>query len=106
VKASVHLVVGSTGEYSDHSQWNVAAYTTREQAEEHVRRLNEMVAATKADGGMDWDGRGAVAERVRKTLDPDCDIDYTGVEYEIQEVPLARHLDEWLEEYAPPTAHG
>jgi hypothetical protein len=105
VKAFTYLVVGSTGEYSDHSQWNVAAYTTRGQAEEHCRQLEELVAETRAEVST-WEGRDQVREQVRKRLDPACAIDYNGAVYVVEEVPLVVHLDEWLEEHAPPTAHA
>jgi hypothetical protein len=42
---SVFVVLGSTGEYSDHTKWNVAAYITREEAEQH-RDLTNKYART------------------------------------------------------------
>lgn len=95
--AKVYLVVGSTGEYSDHTQWTVCAYGDAEQAELHVAALRKAVEGLKGHWRHeDEEDEGEVkAEAIRRTLDPSCDVDCTGVFYEVHEVDLWRHFDEF-----------
>ncbi len=92
----VYLVVGSTGEYSDHTQWNVAAYTDKEQADLHAAAANE---AVKGAEDMDWEERQLLKEQA--TLDAVMSISYTGTEYSVEEVPLFLHFDlfqDWMQD--------
>lgn len=45
---NVYIVIGATGEYSDHLEWPVKAYTDEDAAQDHVekasRRANELYA--------------------------------------------------------------
>lgn len=79
--ATVYIVHGSTGEYSDLSEWHVAAYRSQEQADEHARLLNERVAGAER---LDWKAEGVFLEGVRRELDPLCSIDgLTGTTYTV-----------------------
>lgn len=68
----VYLVMGSTGEYSDRTEWCVAVYTNREQAELHAKLAYEH-------------------------LKQFCEARGIGVKYSVEELPLMRHVDEYLE---------
>ena len=79
----IHIVIGSTGEYSDHQEWPVKAYYSQERAQEHVtnatRKAGELVVMHKNR----WDiPKGA------NEYDPDMQVDYTGVNYYIWELEL------------------
>ena len=91
---NIYVIMGNTGEYSDHTTWFVAAYTTKEMAELHVQRLEEIMKNTD---------HLSIIKKNRKIkkaieLDPMCKIDYTGTWYKVKEVKLYSHLDEFLEE--------
>jgi hypothetical protein len=87
-----YLVVGQTGQYGNHRVWWVAVYHTRDQAEQHVIRLNEVVEHISH---YDEDRDTKLAE-VKAGLDPQCRLGYTGTNYEVEELPLCKHLDEFL----------
>lgn len=78
---NVYLVKGNTGEYEDRSDWVVKAYTSSEKASDLVGALNILVEGA---GKLDYDERDDLVEKIRETLDPDCDIDYTGDYYNIE----------------------
>jgi hypothetical protein len=86
---SVFVVVGSTGEYSDHMEWNIAAYITKEEAEQHRDLANEFA---KGKEKLDWREQ----EKLKNPYDPDMKIDYTGTRYYVNEVKLFVHVDEFL----------
>jgi len=68
----IYVIQGSTGEYSDHREWNVAAYYSEMAAQAHVQhatlRANELLAehghyslpdgANEHDKGMQCDYSG------------------------------------------------
>jgi len=87
-----YLVVGHAGEYPEDWQWTVAAYTTREQAEEHCRKANEAVVG--------WRRKSALKQIIdpeawdRGSLAPGSE---SPPWYEVEEVPLVRHVDEYAE---------
>lgn len=80
----IWVVYGETGEYSDHSEWTVAAYTSEADAKAH------------ADAATKWYGENGGKE-LRRYLgtpaqanphDPSMQIDYTGTEWNIYPVEL------------------
>jgi hypothetical protein len=73
------ILLGNTGEYSDHSEWIVRAYTTQEAADADCAVLN---AIAKSGGRAE-----AVVERLRQH-DTDAYMDYTGTDYFVTECPL------------------
>ncbi len=94
----MYILMGNTGEYSDHTTWFVAAYTSREMAEQHKKRLDEIIYSTEKEG-YDHEDRNKLIFLIKaKELDPMCIIGYTGTWYEIKEVKLYRHFDEYLED--------
>lgn len=81
----IYVVMGTTGEYSDRSQWPVKAYRTEASArvlvEKASERAREIEVATK---GSYRAMREAVNEH-----DPHMDMDYTGTTYYVMKVDLA-----------------
>jgi hypothetical protein len=83
--ANIFVVIGSTGEYSDHREWLVRAYASEERAKEAVthltQRANEWIQKreSKYDGGPPegW-----------CELDPNMMIDYSGSTYTFETVEL------------------
>ena len=77
------MVEGSTGEYSDHCEWPVCAYTNKTKAETRVveaqARANELFAG---EGSYPYKLDGV------NEFDSNMRMDYTGVEYQTYEVEL------------------
>lgn len=82
-----HSSTGSTGEYSDRSEWVVEAHRTKEAAEARVVALEDKVRGTE---DLDYHERDKAVEVVRTAPDgdPNCSIDYTGTRYWCTECPL------------------
>lgn len=84
----VYIVSGSTGEYSDHQEWYVAAYLSEVAAANRVQECqlfaNELM--TRSDEryeDMDkWDAA------LRGGPDPGIQFDYTGTQYAVHPVDL------------------
>lgn len=86
----VYVVIGWTGEYSDYTQWEVAAYTDKDAAEAHAGAAGRAVAGS---GQMEYEEQ----EALTNPYDPNMKMYYTGTEYRVVAVPLFRHPDEYLE---------
>lgn len=90
----VYVVFGSTGEYSDRSEWPVAVYPVKREAEAHValadKRARELCVS--ADGRCDYEALDNFRDRCRKgdlrliSLFGCEYIDYTGVRFWASEV--------------------
>ena len=95
---NIYLVQGSTGEYSDHMEWNVAAYFDKEQAERH-RDLAQTWSKCDFIGGtqLGYEERDEMFHN--SPFDPNIRIDYTGVRYYVDVVPLVNHPAEFVELY-------
>lgn len=84
--ASVWVVVGMTGEYSDKRTWTVAAYLEKEAAESLRDRLTEWVkekGLTSSRGEYNY-----LNPLPKPDEDPNFGCDYTGVWYDVEEIPL------------------
>lgn len=112
----VYVVKGTSGEYSDAVEWQVAAYFDRDRAEEHVSLLNDWAKRAGEVVGM-WDDEGAqeealkgmgvtekkgrpwgdAEERLRKVCPYDADpyLSYSGTHYVVVDVPLVLHVDQY-----------
>lgn len=79
----IFVVMGSTGEYSDHVEWPVRAFLDEAVAKEHVakatQRANELMAAYKY--------RHQIPDGANEH-DPEMQVDCTGVNYYIMDVEL------------------
>lgn len=75
---NIFIVEGSTGEYSDHREWPVAAYFSEDKAKLHVvnatQRKDELWA--KCDGNY-WE----LSENDKNEYDPCMSLDYTNTRY-------------------------
>ncbi len=89
----VFILMGISYDWEYHDEWTVAVYTTREQAEAHKAKLDPVVAGSDT---IEWRKR----DKIKTPYDPKMKINDKGTSYFIEEQPLVRHLDEWLEEVA------
>jgi len=87
--SSIFIVHGSTGEYSDRSEWVVAAFTDLKRAEEWKEGAQKYASEL-------FKSRAGRAGRLRhigiNPYDYYMVIDYTGTEYSIEEVSLDPEL--------------
>lgn len=79
----VYVVVGSTGEYSDHREWYVKVFLSRVKAEAFV----EAVSAEYRTIRGKYDSYYKIPDGLN-LLDPAMQIDYTGTNYNLVEVKL------------------
>jgi len=82
--SAVWVVVGETGEYSDYSEWNVAAFTEEEQAEAFKDACKREVERIKKPG----DGYPRVREGFKHAYDTQFHMDYTGTDYRVEMVQV------------------
>ncbi len=98
---AIWLVVGDTGEYSDHTTWNVAAYPEKEVAEQHAKLANEWLKEKnihKDDGGGDWEARDEVNKEHLNPYDQSgVALNYNGGRYFVEEVSVFLHVDDYRE---------
>lgn len=83
--SKIYIVIGSTGEYSDHTEWPVGWCSTIEKANALVAKLDaEAKAFREWDNACDshdhWKLR---EERMRSMSDPSFSCDYTGTTYSV-----------------------
>src|SRR5947199_241528 len=90
----LHVVMGTTGEWSGRKEWPVAAYFDEEDAKRHVlaasAEMRKLMATLKDDMLYDTD---AVCEKIRARpdlppYDPNFQMTYTGTSYFIVQVEL------------------
>ena len=83
----IWVVYGQTGEYSDRSEWNIAAYLREEDAKAH------------ADAATAWyQDNNVMANRHQERkesnpFDPSMRVDYTGTEWNIYPVDLFKSCE-------------
>lgn len=65
---TLYVVMGSSGEYSDRSEWMVAAYADQPKAQEHVARVTRALAEFRAQ--RPDDGSGSALDLHSHPLDP------------------------------------
>jgi hypothetical protein len=89
--ATIYVVVGETGEYSDHSDWYVAAFLRKEKAEEFKvalnKRLNELGCLNNRPAGW-YDIADDITAAMQQMGDRQFRCDYTGTSYGVVEMPL------------------
>lgn len=81
----VYIVVGSTGEYEDRTEWNVKAFTSDTTAEALAERLNRWCGEHHVATG---DEKPDLNIEEKPGEDPDFRVSYTGTEYGIEAVRL------------------
>ena len=94
MSSEIYIVYGSTGEYSDHREWPVAAFASESAARAKVLRCVERVRlykdADKEPCSLEFRARRARRESldVFKDEDPGLQVDYTGTTYDVWTVPF------------------
>jgi hypothetical protein len=82
---TIFVVEGSTGEYSDHREWLVKAYTNETKAIEHIllasQEANKLFVKYNSD---DY----AYGDSLENKYDPYMQMDYTGVRYRYHSIEL------------------
>lgn len=80
---TIHLVCGSTGEYSDRHEWLVAAFSTAEAAQKYIDKLQLMYQQFPQNdrGYQREEEERDQLHRVMEVFDPNFSEDYTGTYY-------------------------
>jgi len=89
MKKKIYIVMGSTGAYSDRTDWAVVAYESKELAEQHV--INAQTEAKKIQTmkeGLDDRHSYDSDPRSINKWDKGMMMDYTGTHYYWNEVVL------------------
>lgn len=79
---TIYIVTGSTGEYSDRTDWFVCGYRDKAQAEVHVTLAQEWSNEKFRDDDRrcDWDEKCP--------FDPNHQMQYTGTRYDVAELDV------------------
>lgn len=85
--ATIYVVTGSTGEFSDYQEWSVCAFTKEILAVSFVEGLTTALSKLGASSesgdvksNLTLSDRAKIAEEMND-LDPQCRVDYTGTRY-------------------------
>lgn len=81
----IYIVTGSTGEYDDRYEWNVKAFSSKEKADNLCGVLNKLMEGAR---DLTYKERSKLEEKIQKSLDLKCSIDYTGTYYNIEELEV------------------
>lgn len=84
----IYVVTGETGDFSDHTQWNVAAYVDKEAAEQHARLAKEFIVKAKRP-----------LSEVKSPYDSAMDTLYILPKYYVEEIEIVRHVDEYQDKH-------
>lgn len=86
----VFVVMGSTGEYSDRREWGVRAFFEQPAAEDFAFKATARALEIKQSEWFSQRHFYPRPEMPKSQFDPDLtDMDYTGADYFVVEVPLA-----------------
>lgn len=83
---TIYVVTGSTGEYSDRSEWLVYAFHTEEAAQAYVDLLG-VERQKLPQRSWDWNDDQKI-ELAMRAFDPRFSEDYTGTSWFVQAVEL------------------
>lgn len=97
--ANVYVVFGYTGEYSDRTDWTVAAFLSEDAAKKLCEELNQWLMANKLHISTPRDERAELNRYydpewddgpvpIKPEKDPKFTCDYTGAHYGVEEAPL------------------
>jgi hypothetical protein len=87
----IYVVMGSTGEFSDRTEWPLRAYRSEAAAQAEVERMHHEINVRiggRSRHDLRWEERDGI-EKEMKQLDPQFEMDYTGTHYFIYTVTLA-----------------
>ncbi len=91
-KKTIYLVRGNTGQYDYYYEWDVAAFSSSEDAAKRFDFLNELLGDNHSSNPkrtqVSHDHRIAAEMLIRQRAegDPNCCIDYTGSSYAVIEL--------------------
>ena len=80
----IHILIGGSGEYSDHNEWIVGAFINIKSAKNYMKLCTDVVKELEKKHDGNW-------HRIREDsspFDPQFSYDYTGVDYSIQQTEL------------------
>lgn len=84
----IWIVMGSTGEYSDRTEWPVVAFTTESAAKARIAALDvKMQEIPQHWRENRWEHEDEIKAHMA-SLDPGFRMDYTGTRYFVYEVPV------------------
>lgn len=82
------VVMGDTGEYSDHHSWYLKVFLHQEPADALCERLNAWCREKGCStSGLPWEQRHG-EKQMLPPEDPNFQNDYTGTMYSVMELPL------------------
>jgi uncharacterized protein YllA (UPF0747 family) len=85
----IWIVYGSTGEYSDRSEWPVDAHRTEAAAQARVKALTEALQASGIERMTRWEDEWHTAvDAFKAAHDPRFSIDYTGTSWYVDSCQL------------------
>lgn len=86
----IYIVMGTTGEYSDRTEWPVKAFFNKQKAERLVRLASERAREIFSSLHSDWyNVRKALSQGdIKNEYDSNFQIDYTGTLYFLSETEL------------------
>lgn len=87
---NVYIVCGSTGEWSDRTEWLVFAFKSEAEAIAHVNACKDTLQRfdQRNRGYQRQEGERVALEEAMLPLDPNFYEDYTGTHYFIRQVEL------------------
>lgn len=88
---TLHVVMGTTGEYSDRSEWPVKAFVDEAKAQRFVLEVDEWIRVNglaMSDSPNANPHPDAAARGMVNPFDPNMSFDYTGTDYYIMSVAL------------------
>lgn len=88
-KSTVHIVMGTTGEYSDRSEWPVCGYADKALADKHA----DEAKLWDHKNGRAWDA-APYGNKPESPWDLDYHRDYTGTDYYVIGVDIRDALPE------------
>lgn len=84
----IWMVGGTTGEYSDRTEWVVDAWRTEQEAQNRVKFLKARMQELGLTGGNRHSEKYRTAEKEMRKEDKAFQSDYTGTEYYLCELEL------------------
>ena len=84
----IYVVMGICGQYSDRTEWTVAAYKDREMADAHADKASKIsMAYYKGLESRYVYNQDDLKEKLGE-VDPNACVDYTGTDWFVLEVPF------------------
>lgn len=94
------VVFGQTGEYSDHNEWPVMAFTSEAKANAWEKNATDWLVARGLSKNNSENVRNYTdypdepAKKEKSPWDPSLQVDYTGTDYYVAKIDLAVDRDD------------